>query len=897
MGMRTNERSLVLLKRYTIAAVVFWAVVVAVSLVWNLYHLRQSVETMARNEAVASFKRDNAFRQFIASRGGIYVPLDDKTASNPYLNHPERDITTTTGRKLTLMNNAYVFRKIMQEFGGSAAINWRLTSLKPLNVANTPDEWERRSLIELEKNPRMILSFEEIKEEPHLRLLSPLVTIEACLKCHEWQGYRVGEIRGAMGVNLPMKSYLAAQSARVLELTVAHAVFLLIGFIGLGFVYKTAGRNIAERSRAHEELRESEDKFKYVFDHSVIGKSITLPTGQLQVNKAFCEMLGYSPDELRNKKWQDITHPDDIELTQHAIDSIISGGKDSAQFLKRYIHKNGSIVWGDVGTSLRRDPEGKPLYFMTTVNNITELKLTEKDLKRARDYNRRLLEASLDPLVTIGPDGKITDVNAATEEVTGRIRKELIGTDFSDYFTEPEKARAGHEMVFREGYLRDYPLEIRHKDGHIMSVLYNASVYRDESGQVIGVFAAARDVTERTRAEAALEKYRQHLEELVEHRTQEVARSEKRYRSFVDVTSQFAWLTDPNGLIVEDIPALRNFTGQTVEQVRGAGWVDTLHPEDVQRTLEAWDHAVASQSLYETEYRMRRKDGEYRLMLARGVPIMDERGNVLEWVGTCIDITERRKAEEAIRQLNQDLAHRALELEAANKELEAFAYSVSHDLRAPLRAVDGFSRILEEDYGQKIDDEGRRLLGVVRAETALMGKLIDDLLSFSRIGRRELLMNEIDMKDLVRSVCNKLRSANPGRNIEVQIDELPRAFGDQAMVRQALVNLVSNALKFTRPREKAVIEISGGREDGENVYSIKDNGVGFDMQYADKLFGVFQRLHSTEEFEGTGVGLAIVQRIIHRHGGRTWAEGIVGEGATFYFTLPDKTEAIQKGLQ
>jgi PAS domain S-box-containing protein len=382
------------------------------------------------------------------------------------------------------------------------------------------------------------------------------------------------------------------------------------------------------------------------------------------------------------------------------------------------------------------------------VRDITERKRAEELLRLANAYNRSLIEASLDPLVTIGPDGKITDVNAATEKVTGYSRDELIGKDFLDYFTEPEKARVGYQQVFREGFVRDYSLEIRHQDGHLTPVLYNASIYRDEAGRVIGVFAAARDITDRKRAE---------------------------------------------------------------EEVR------TLNTELEQRVID-----------------------------------------------------------------------RTAQLEAANKELEAFSYSVSHDLRAPLRAIDGFSRIILEDYPDKLDDEGKRFLNIIRTNTQKMGQLIDDLLAFSRLGRQEMNLSDIGMAELAKGVFEEIKPAGTERALQFNINSLPIAQGDHSLMKQVFANLLINAIKFTRPKENSVIEVGGSNEGDKNIYYVKDNGVGFDMQYVNKLFGVFQQLHSSEEFEGTGVGLAIVQRIIHRHGGRVWAEGKVGEGATFYFTLPRK---------
>lgn len=310
------------------------------------------------------------------------------------------------------------------------------------------------------------------------------------------------------------------------------------------------------------------------------------------------------------------------------------------------------------------------------------------------------------------------------------------------------------------------------------------------------------------------------------------------------------------------------------------------HPDDRQAIQDALETSRKRREPFSTDTRIIRPDGSIRHLHVQGKPVLDDAGRVVRLVGTVQDITERKRADQAIQELNKELSSRVEEVAAVNKELEGFSYSVSHDLRAPLRAIHGYSRMLLEDYVDRLDGEGKRYLEVIGANTRRMGQLIDDLLDFSRMGRKALLMSPLDMEGIVKQVCDEARAAAPDRRIEFRIAPLPPANGDAAMFRVVFGNLVSNAVKYSKGRDPAIVEIGARPEPTETVYFVKDNGVGFQMEYAHKLFGVFQRLHRSEEFEGTGVGLALVQRIVQRHGGRVWAEGRVGAGATISFALP-----------
>lgn len=328
-------------------------------------------------------------------------------------------------------------------------------------------------------------------------------------------------------------------------------------------------------------------------------------------------------------------------------------------------------------------------------------------------------------------------------------------------------------------------------------------------------------------------------------------------------------------------PAFTRTLGWEVEEMLSRPFLDFVHPDDHAATLREVERQVkAGEPVLQFENRYRHKTGDFRLLSWRSVP--DSSGLMY---ATARDVTDRRLAEEAVKSLNAELRAQAAQLQAANHELESFAYSVSHDLRSPLRAIDGFAQALLEDYSGRLDAVGQGYLRRVRAAAQRMGHLIDDLLNLSRVSRAEMTVEPVDLTALARGVVSDLQTEAAGRQVQWEIGGPLSASGDARLLQIALENLLGNSLKFTRSVDVARIAFDRELRDGEAVFFVRDNGAGFDMAHSSRLFGAFQRLHTAQEFPGTGIGLATVQRVIHRHGGRIWAEASAGHGATFYFTL------------
>ena len=497
-------------------------------------------------------------------------------------------------------------------------------------------------------------------------------------------------------------------------------------------------------------------------------------------------------------------------------------------------------------------------------------KQAEQALRESEERFRAVAESATDAIVAADKSGHITYFNQGAERIFGYAARDVISRPLTllmpQRFHDAHRQGLARFLTTGEARVVGRTVELvgQRKDGTEFPLELSLASWKARGDTFFtGIL---RDITERKRAEELLRA------------------SEERFHLMVKHVEDYAiFMLDAEGRVATWNAGAERIKGYRADEIIGRHFACFYTPDDVRAGKpERLLQEAVSQGRCEDEGWRVRKDGSAFWANAVITALRDPHGTLLGFTKVTRDITERTRLEQEIQQ-------HSVALEAANKELDAFSYSVAHDLRAPLRAIDGFSRVLLEEHAPTLPPEAQHYLNAVRRNSQRMGLLIDDLLAFSRLSRQPLNKQLVRPADLVRQCVDELRAEQQGRRVEIAIGDLPACQADPALLKHVWMNLMSNALKYTRKQEVAVIEVGSREQAGACVYFVKDNGVGIDMQYADKLFGVFQRLHRPEDYEGTGVGLAIVQRVIHRHGGRVWAEAAVNQGATFYFTFEGAT--------
>lgn len=650
--------------------------------------------------------------------------------------------------------------------------------------------------------------------------------------------------------------------------------------------------DITERKKSEEVLRQSEEQMRLFFERQIVGMAIISPQqGWLKVNDSVCKMLGYSRDELIRMTWAELTHPDDLARDEVQFGRLLEGEISEYSLEKRYIRKDGAVVVANLSVGCVRKSDGAVDYILALVNDITERKRAEQGLRESEARYRSLFENMIEGFayclmlfdVNGQPDDFIyLEVNGAFESMTGL--KNVAGRPVSEVIpgirtTDPDLLKR-YGQVAHSGIPDRFEIYVS-----ALKMWFDLAVYCPARGYFVAVFDV---INARKETELALKD------------------SEERFHRAV-VHSPFPILLHAeDGAIIQASQSWYEITGYTPEELVNVGdWTERAYGQRKNLVKAEIDKLYGlDRRVVEGDHNIRTRDGSTRIWDFSSAPLgrlPDGRRLV---ISMAMDVTERRKAEGDIRQLNVELEQRVRErtalLEAANKELESFSYSISHDLRAPLRHISGFMDLLEKHVGGQLDDLGRQYIRHVSSASKDMTRLIESLLNFSRMGRVNIKWAQVDMEGLVRESIATLDQELVGRRVEWHFGPLPHVTADHDLMKLVWMNLIGNAVKYTRGRDPAWISIhcedreseAASGVGAERVFSVRDNGAGFDMEYAQKLFGVFQRLHRQDEFEGTGIGLANVHRIITRHGGRIWAEAKVNEGAVFYFSLPNRTDVF-----
>lgn len=660
----------------------------------------------------------------------------------------------------------------------------------------------------------------------------------------------------------------------LLLIIILGSIAVLVSIVMAAALVRASRRYQAEQERSGRILRESEERFRKSFEEGPIGMALVgLDFRFMKVNSRLCQMLGYSEDEMKKLTFPDITHPDDILSDVELAGRMFRGEIPNYRIEKRYIKKNGQVLWIGLNASVVRDEAGDPLYGMAMIEDVHERKKTLEALSRSeQEAQKRLTE--IEQIYKYAPVGlfifdreyRFLRINERMAEINGFPIEEHIGKSMwevvpslADYLKEVYPIFERGEPVLN--------VEVHGRTPKAPEIdrdwLASYFPFKSETGEVIGLIGAVLEITDRKRAEDSLRE------------------SERKFRILTEAIEDVFWMSTPGVTrMIYISPGYEKIWEMSRESLyeNPKSLLEKVHPEDQGRLVEAFREFHAKGKPYQCEYRIVQPGDWVRWILERGFPAYDEKGELIYMAGTCTDITERKMAALALEKA-------ASELDRSNKDLEQFAYAVSHDLQEPLRMIVSFLQLLEKKYRGKLDESADKYIKFAIDSATRSQTMITDMLEYSRVQTRARSFEKREAEEIFETAIGNLRAAISESNAEVTHDPLPSIFVDFSQFVSVFQNLIGNAIKFRRPGVPPKVHVSARDNGTEWLFSVQDNGIGIKPEYIGRLFQIFQRLHG-KEYPGTGIGLVTSKRIVERHGGRIWVESEPERGTVFYFAIP-----------
>ena len=649
--------------------------------------------------------------------------------------------------------------------------------------------------------------------------------------------------------------------------------------------------------RANQQLRDALTQSQALYNQAPCGyHSLNQDGIFVAINDTELQWLGYTRDEVVGRlHFSDVTLPSRVPLLQERMQRLLRDGVlGGAEYEMR--RKDGSVFHALLSSAAVLDAQGRFLHSNTTVVDISARKAAETALRENQRFLQTITDNVPGMIAYLDAMLRFRFANAEHSRIYGLDPQKMLGLHIAECMPPEVWAEMAPRMqAALGGQPQHYEAWRRTVAGEPLyaSINYLPDIH---DGLVQGVFVQIVDITERKRVEERVNQLNDELEQRIQERSLELLESEQRFRLMVDNLREYCiFFLDAQGLITDWTDSAQRMEGDSPTEMLGRHYAVLFNRRDTALGMDAANQMLrlaASRGQHEMQAWHKRKDGSEYWSHSVLIALRDDDGELKGFAKINRDMTDAKRLDDLMRNINDELenrvANRTEQLLAANKDLESFSYSVSHDLRSPLRHISSFVSLLEEHLQEQLDDTARKYLGTIAGSARHMSQLIDGLLAFSRLGRAAVNLNPVDLTQLVDAVVNQLAHDTGGRVVDwVIAPDLPVVQGDALLLREVWANLLGNAFKYTRPRERARIEI-GWSVDPAVGYSfyVRDNGVGFDTKYAQKLFGVFQRLHRPSEFEGTGIGLALTRRILERHGGSIWAESELGKGSVFHFSLP-----------